>query len=218
MILAAGRGERMRPLTDHLPKPLLQVGGQPLIVHLLKRLQAAGLTDIIINLAWQGAKLRDALGDGRRLGVHIRYSEEGEQGLETGGGIHHALPLLGEQAFAVVNGDIWTDYSFNHLRLAPDRLAHLVLVDNPAHHPHGDFCYAHGEASHDSGPRLTFSGIGIYHPMLFADCSPGTFKLAPLLCRAISAGLVSAEYYKGSWWDVGTPQRLAALEAHLNQA
>jgi len=217
MILAAGRGERMRPLTDHLPKPLLSVGGQPLIVHLLQRLQAAGLTDIVINLAWQGVKLREALGDGRRLGVRIRYSEEGEQGLETGGGIQRALPLLGEQPFMVVNGDIWTDYPFGRLNLPAGRLAHLVLVDNPAHHPQGDFCYTEGEVSNEGGPRLTFAGIGIYHPRLFADCRPGSFRLAPLLRQAMAEGYVSAEHYTGCWWDIGTPQRLAALDAHLKR-
>lgn len=217
MILAAGRGERMRPLTDQLPKPLLQVGGQPLIVHLLQRLKTAGLTDIVINLAWLGAKLRSYLGDGQALGVRIHYSEEGEQGLETGGGIHHALPLLGEQAFMVVNGDIWTEYPFGELRLPAGRLAHLVLVDNPAHHPEGDFAYADGEARVAGAKRLTFSGIGIYDPALFAACTPGSFRLAPLLRQAISKGLVSAEHYTGCWWDVGTPQRLAALDDHLKQ-
>ncbi len=217
MILAAGRGERMRPLTDQLPKPLLPVGGQPLIVHLLQRLKAAGLTDIVINLAWLGAKLRSYLDDGQAWGVRIRYSEEGEQGLETGGGIRHALPLLGERAFMVVNGDIWTDYPFPRLSLPQGRLAHLVLVDNPEHHPEGDFAYAHGEAQVNGTKRLTFAGIGIYHPMLFANCAPGSFRLAPLLRQAIFKGLVSAEHYTGCWWDVGTPQRLAALNDHLKQ-
>ncbi len=201
MILAAGRGKRLRPLTDSTPKPLLEVRGKPLIVHILEALVRAGIRDIAINLAWRGEQIAEALGDGRRFGARIRYSWE-EEALETGGGILKALPLLGE-VFAVVNGDIWTDFPFGNLK-APRGLAHLVLVDNPPHHPGGDFPY--------QGKRLTFSGIGVYRQALFASCRPGPFPLAPLLRKAAERGLVSFEHYRGTWVDVGTPERLAQLQ------
>lgn len=215
MILAAGRGERMRPLTDHTPKPLLQAGGRALIEHHLTALAAAGIRDIVINHAHLGQQIEAALGAGDRYGVRLRYSREGEQALETGGGIFRALPLLGAEPFLVVNGDIWTDFPYASLPPAPAGLAHLVLVDNPAHHPQGDFHLGDGQVRDDAEPRLTFSGIGVYRPALFDGCADGVFPLAPLLKRAMQAGLVSGEHYRGRWWDIGTPQRLAELDQQL---
>ncbi len=214
MILAAGRGERMRPLTDHTPKPLLQAGGKPLIVHHLERLAAAGLRDIVINHAHLGEQIEAALGDGAAFGVRIRYSPEG-RALETGGGIFRALPLLGTGPFLVVNGDVWTDIDFAALTLAPGDLAHLVLVDNPEHHQAGDFALSDGRVATDGAARLTFSGIGIYHPDLFADCAPGAFPLAPLLRAAMAEGRVGGTHHRGAWIDIGTPQRLADLDRML---
>jgi N-acetyl-alpha-D-muramate 1-phosphate uridylyltransferase len=214
MILAAGRGERMRPLTDHLPKPLLEVGGKPLIVHHIERLAAAGFRNIVINHAHLGHRIEEATGDGARWGANIRYSPEGEA-LETGGGIFKALPLLGFGPFLVVNGDIWTDLDFTHLRLEDGLLAHLVLVDNPPHNPAGDFALSDDRASPEGARRYTFSGIGIYRPELFQSCSPGAFPLAPLLRSAMGQGLVSGEHYPGRWLDIGTPERLQALDRML---
>ena len=215
MILAAGRGERMRPLTDHIPKPLLRAGGKPLIVHHLERLASAGIRDIVINHAHLGGQIEAALGDGSRWGVRIRYSPEGKA-LETGGGIFRALPLLGPDPFLVVNGDIWTELDFSRLRIETDRLAHLVLVSNPAHHPGGDFALSDGRVRADGAPRYTFSGIGVYHPDLFRDQEPGAFPLAPLLREAMRRDLVSGELYRGRWSDVGTPDRLQALDRMLS--
>lgn len=216
MILAAGKGERLRPLTLHTPKPLVQVGGKPLIEYHIRALARAGFTELVINHAWLGEQIEAHLGAGDRFGVSIRYSAEGEP-LETGGGIHRALPLLGDQPFAVVNGDIWTDYDFAALALPPERLAHLVLVDNPAHHPAGDFALAEGNIveAEASSAKLTYSGIAVLHPRLFADCTAGAFKLAPLLRRAIAAGQVSGEHHSGRWVDVGTHERLAEVERIL---
>jgi len=214
MILAAGRGERMRPLTDHTPKPLLQAGGRPLIDYHILALAAAGFCDVVINHAHLGTQIEQAVGDGGRFGVNIHYSAEGEA-LETGGGIHKALPLLGPGPFVVVNGDIWTDYDFSQLPAEPAGLAHLVLVDNPPHHPRGDFALV-GQRVETEGERLlTFSGIGIYRPELFAGCVPGKFPLAPLLRKAMAEGQVSGEHYRGRWLDIGTPQRLAELDRQL---
>lgn len=222
MILAAGRGERMRPLTDHMPKPLLPVAGKPMIEYHLEALAAAGIRELVINHAHLGEQIEQALGDGSRWGLHIVYSSEGEgQALETGGGIFKALPLLGPDPFLVVNGDVWCRPDFSRLSLAPGRLAHLLLVENPPHHPQGDFLLVKGLArdpaagSGVDGLRLTFSGIGIYHPDLFAGCRPGAFPLAPLLRSGMGCGLVGAEYFPGFWLDVGTPQRLADLERRL---
>jgi MurNAc alpha-1-phosphate uridylyltransferase len=215
MILAAGRGERMRPLTDHTPKPLLTAGGRPLIVHHLERLAAAGITRVVINHAHLGEQIEAALGDGARFGLAIRYSPEG-RALETGGGIFRALPLLGDDPFLVVNGDVWSDLDFARLRLPEGRLAHLVLVDNPEHHPRGDFRLAGGEVRDDGEPRLTFSGIGVYSPALFEGCRDGAFPLAPLLRAAMARGLVSGEHHRGRWLDIGTPARLQALDQLLN--
>ncbi len=217
MILAAGRGERMRPLTDHTPKPLLRAGGKPLIVHHIERLAAAGLRDIVINHAHLGEQIEDSLGDGSSLGVHIRYSPEG-QPLETGGGIFRALPLLGADPFLVINGDVWTNIDLTGLRLAPGDLAHLVLVDNPPHHPKGDFALAGGRVLAD-GPaditRLTFSGIGVYRPELFAGCTAGAFPLAPRLRWAMARALIGGTHHRGTWIDIGTPERLAELDRML---
>jgi MurNAc alpha-1-phosphate uridylyltransferase len=213
MILAAGRGERMRPLTDHTPKPLLPVGGRSLIEHLISALADGGFRDIVINHAHLGQQIIAAVGDGRRLGVRIAYSAEPEGALETGGGIFQALPLLGDGPFLVVNGDIWTDYAFARVPRQPRALAHLVLVDNPGHHPQGDFGLSGSIVVADSARKLTFSGIGVYSPQLFAGCKPGRFPLAPLLRDAMARGVVSGEHYAGIWSDVGTPERLRAIDA-----
>lgn len=214
MILAAGRGERMRPLTDHTPKPLLMAGGKPLIVHHIEHLAAAGFHDIVINHAHLGEQIEAALGDGSRWGVAIRYSPE-IRALETGGGIFHALPLLGSHPFLAVNGDISTDLDFTHLGLADGLLAHLVLVENPRYHLQGDFALAEGRVLAKGEPRYTFSGIGVYHPDLFRDCMPGAFPLAPLLRDAMTRRLVSGKLHSGHWSDVGTPARLQALNQML---
>ena len=217
MILAAGRGERMRPLTDHTPKPLLRAGGRALIDFHIDALVRAGITELVINTAYLGEQIERHLGDGGRYGARIRYSAEGEA-LETGGGISRALPLLGSGPFVVVNGDVWTDYPFERLKagLAPGKLAHLVLVDNPPHNRAGDFHLEAGQVVPGGAGALTYSGIGIYSPELFAGCEPGAFALGPLLRRAAGSGAVSAEYFGGGWLDVGTPERLAQLERRLS--
>jgi MurNAc alpha-1-phosphate uridylyltransferase len=215
MILAAGRGNRMRPLTDHTPKPLLMAGGRPLIGYHLERLARAGIRDIVINHAHLGDQIERTIGDGARFGVSIRYSPE-QNALETGGGIFKALPLLGPEPFLVINGDIWTDLDLSHLYLGPDDLAHLVLVANPPQHPHGDFGLVQGRVHTDRGPRLTFSGVGVYDPTLFASCRPGAFPLAPLLRDAIASGRVSGQAHRGLWFDIGTPERLEALDRFLS--
>jgi MurNAc alpha-1-phosphate uridylyltransferase len=216
MILAAGRGERMRPLTDHTPKPLLPVAGKPLIAHHLEALRAAGIGEIVINTGHLGEQLSAALGDGRAWGVRIAWSPEPPEALETGGGIFQALALLGSEPFLVVNGDVWTDYPFARLPPSPAGLAHLVLASNPPHHPQGDFALTDdGQVEESGARRLTFSGISVLRPELFAGCVPGRFPLGPLLRRAIAAGQVSGECYAGQWWDIGTPQRLAELDREL---
>lgn len=216
IILAAGRGERMRPLTDHTPKPLLRAGGKALIEHHLEALAAAGFRDVVINLAYRGDQIAEALGNGDAYGLRLGYSREGDTPLETGGGIHHALDLLGDEPFVVVNGDVWTDYPLARLRHGPDGLAHLVLVDNPPHHPGGDFALDGDRLRTEGDTCLTYSGIGIYRPELFAGCEPGVFALAPLLREAMAAGRVSGEHYRGAWMDIGTPDRLEALDARLS--
>lgn len=214
MILAAGRGERMRPLTDQVPKPLLEAGGKPLIVHHIERLVAAGFHELVINHGHLGDQLAAALGDGARWGVQIQYSPEAPA-LETGGGIFRALPYLGPGPFLVINGDIWTDMAFAGLRLERGQLAHLILVDNPPHHPLGDFALADGLVLAQGEPRLTFSGIGLYHPDLFRDCQPGPFPLAPLLRTAMARSRVTGERHAGIWLDIGTPERLRELDIGL---
>ncbi|WP_417781084.1 N-acetylmuramate alpha-1-phosphate uridylyltransferase MurU [Stutzerimonas xanthomarina] len=216
MILAAGKGERLRPLTLHTPKPLVRAGGVPLIEYHVRALASAGFTELVVNHAWLGEQIETYLGTGDRFGVRIDYSAEGEP-LETGGGIHRALPLLGNQPFAVVNGDIWTDYDFAALVQPPAGLAHLVLVDNPAHHPAGDFSLVEGQVIDGgaSASAFTYSGVAVLHPRLFEGCAAGAFKLAPLLRQAIAAGQVSGEHYRGRWVDVGTHERLAEVERIL---
>jgi MurNAc alpha-1-phosphate uridylyltransferase len=217
MILAAGRGERMRPLTDHLPKPLLSVGGRPLIEHQVRALAAAGFTRLVINHAYRGEQIEAVLGEGARWGVRIVYSPEAPA-LETGGGIFNALPLLGPGPFAVVNADLWTNLDYRLLRRPPARLAQLVLVDNPDYHPEGDFALVEGLARNRGQPRYTFSGIGVYRPELFQGCRPGAFPLAPLLRAACDRGQVGATHHPGLWMDVGTPERLRQIDALLSSA
>jgi len=218
MILAAGRGERMRPLTDHTPKPLLQAGGKPLIVWHIERLAQAGFNEFVINHAHLGTQIETTLGNGSRFGVSIHYSPEGEA-LETAGGIANALPLLGNEPFLVVNGDIHTDYDFANLNhgLADDLLAWLVLVDNPEHNHQGDFALTGSRLVEQGDILHTFSGIGVYRPVLFAGVERGSkAKLAPLLRAAMRSGKVGGELYTGRWTDVGTPQRLAELDKQLS--
>lgn len=218
MILAAGRGERMRPLTDATPKPLLEAGGRCLIEYHLDNLRSAGVSEVIINVCHLGNQIRERLGDGARYGLHISYSVEEPPALETGGGIYNALPLLGEEPFVSVNADIWTDFPFARLSRERKSLAHLVLVDNPPHHSEGDFVLRNGCVYHETGVgRLTFAGIGVYSPELFRGCTPGPFPLAPLLRSAMDRDLVSGEYYSGRWTDVGTPERLYELDRALRQ-
>ena len=213
MILAAGKGERLRPLTLHTPKPLIRVGDKPLIEYHIEALARAGFRELVINHAWLGEQIETYLGDGSRFGVRIVYSAEGEP-LETGGGIRKALPLLGEQPFVVVNGDIFTNYDFARLRDLPVASVHLVLVDNPEHHADGDFAWREGKlvAEREGSPRLTYSGIAVLHPRLFIDSPEGPFKLAPLLRRAQVEGSASAEHFTGRWIDVGTHERLERAE------
>jgi MurNAc alpha-1-phosphate uridylyltransferase len=215
MILAAGRGERMRPLTDHTPKPLLKVGGKSLIVWHIERLAAAGFKDIVINHAHLGEQIEVALGNGSQWGVRIQYSPE-KIALETAGGIANAMPLLENSPFLVVNGDVYTDIDFAALKLAPPNLAHLVMVDNPPQHAAGDFTLCNGKLSVDGTEKLTFSGVGIYAPSLFAGVVCGeAAKLAPLLKAAMAQGLVSGSHHEGAWHDIGTPERLQALDSQL---
>jgi MurNAc alpha-1-phosphate uridylyltransferase len=213
MILAAGRGERLRPLTDRCPKPLLTVRGKPLIEHHVERLALAGIQRIVINLAWLGTMIRDYLGDGGRYGVTLTYSDEGASALETAGGIFRALPYLSPGPFLVVNGDVFTDFPFAEATLAEDRDAHLVLVPNPPQHPDGDFGLDRGLALPSAALRYTFSGIGVYVPRFFEDCVDGAFPLKPLLLRSMAAQRCSAQVYEGFWEDIGTPERLQALNA-----
>lgn len=221
MILAAGRGERMRPLTDATPKPLLRAGGKPLIVWHLERLAAAGFCEIVINHAHLGSQIEAALGDGSQFGLAIAYSPEPPGALETAGGIAQALPLLGSEAFLVVNGDIWCDWDINRARDLSQRHAHLVFIDNPPHHPGGDFCLD-GEvvrsAENCATNTVTYAGIGVFSPDFFAGVPRGAvMKLRPLLDLGIREGRISGERHAGRWVDVGTPQRLADLDHELSQ-
>jgi len=220
MILAAGRGERMRPLTDTTPKPLLVAGGKPLIAWHLERLAASGFCDVVINHAHLGAKIEAALGDGGAFGLNICYSPEPPGALETAGGIAHALPLLGTEPFLVVNGDVWCDWDFRRAYALSDRLAHLVFVDNPPQHAGGDFCIE-GEtvryASERIGPTYTYAGTGVFSPEFFAEVPAGAvMKLRPLLDAAITRRVLTGERHAGRWVDVGTPERLAELDRELN--
>ena len=222
MILAAGMGNRMRPLTLHTPKPLLEVGGKPLIVWHIEKLQKIGVQEIVINTAWLGEKLAEALGDGSQFGVKILWSHEGE-GLETAGGIIKALPLLGNEPFILVNGDVWTTMDFAPLlnvQLEND-LAHLVLVENPVQHPLGDFTLAADKAytfeQARSGENLTYSGVAVMHPQMFVGLESGKRPLAPLLKQAMQQEKISAHKLQGVWVDVGTPERLNALDQQIKQ-
>jgi N-acetyl-alpha-D-muramate 1-phosphate uridylyltransferase len=230
LIFAAGLGERMRPLTEHTPKPLLPVNGKPLIAWHLEKLAAAGVHYVVINTSHLAEQFPDTLGDGSRWGLRIRYAYEGATPLETGGGMLNALPLLGPEPFLVVSGDVWCDADFGILPAAPRGSAHLLLTDNPAHHPRGDFRLdAQGQLHDDGEPRLTYSGIGVFRRELLdgwpaavgdapgADAKPPRFKLRPLLEAAISHGMVDGSHHRGAWTDVGTPQRLAQLEAELRE-
>ena len=217
MILAAGRGERMRPLTDRVPKAMLAAGGRPLIVHLIERLARAGFLDLVINVSHLGESIERGLGDGAAYGVRIVYSRE-RTALESGGGIAYALPLLGDAPFVVANCDVYSDFDFTRLKAAAGQLAggglaaHLVLVENPAHHTAGDFCLRDGKIAAAGQWPLTFSGIGAYAPQLFAGVAAGArCQLAALLRPAIARGRVSGEHHRGRWMDVGTPERLAEL-------
>lgn len=213
MILAAGRGQRMRPLTDTTPKPLLQVSGKALIEYHIEALVTAGVNEIVINHGWLGEQIPRKLGDGSRYGAKIFYSPEPPEALETGGGITQALPLLGSDPFLVINGDLFTDYPFSSLMDRPASQAHLVLVDNPDHHPQGDFQLQQGRiTAHGGGSgQLTYSGIARFAPAFFDTSRSGRFPLAPLLFHAVEQGVVSGEHYQGRWSDVGTPERLAQL-------
>lgn len=220
MILAAGRGERMRPLTNHTPKPLLTLAGKPLIVWHIEKLVAAGVTDIVVNTAWLGEQLQLALGNGEHWGVRIHWSPEPAGGLETAGGIIQALPYFQEQPFIVVNGDIWSDFAYPRLTTkltemtnATEIQAHLVLVDNPMHHPAGDFALQ-GKYVHDT-PGLTFSGMSVLRPELFSGSAGGFLKLRPFLSAAMQRNVVTGEHHSGAWADIGTPERLLELNEQL---
>ncbi|MFD0739370.1 N-acetylmuramate alpha-1-phosphate uridylyltransferase MurU [Lysobacter koreensis] len=228
LIFAAGLGERMRPLTDHTPKPLLEVGGKSLIAWHLERLAALGVRDVVVNTSWLAAKFPEALGDGAAWGLRLHYSYEGDTPLETGGGMLHALPLLGSEPFVLVNGDIWTDYNFARLPREPAGLAHLVMVDRPGHASHGDFALDDGgHVRADGAQLLTYAGFGVYRPQLLdrwrdmvgsepgVDRQPPRFRLAPILKALMPGGHITGDYHPGRWTDVGTPQRLAELDAQL---
>lgn len=221
MILAAGRGERMRPLTDSVPKALLEAGDRPLIHHIVERLARAGVRELVVNVSHLADQIEQRLGDGSGLGVRIVYSRE-DAPLETGGGIAYAMPLLGDAPFIVVNSDVYCDYDYGRLEHAVTMLAHgaddahLVLVDNPAHHPNGDFSLRSGRVSMEGLPRLTFSGIGVYSPGLFSAMRRGNrFPLMAVLAPAIARSRVGAEHHRGTWLDVGTPARLEDLRQRL---
>lgn len=211
MILAAGRGERLRPLTDTVPKPLLEVAGKPLIEHHIVALSAAGFTEIVINHSHLGHLLAATIGDGSRWGISIHWSDEPAGALETGGGIHQALPLLGPSPFLVVNADIWTDYPFARLRAIKCDWAHLVMIPTPAYKPAGDFALRHARIRQEGEQKLTFSGIAVYHPRLFEACKAGKFSVVPLLRSAMEQQVVTGEKYDGCWADIGTPERLESM-------
>jgi MurNAc alpha-1-phosphate uridylyltransferase len=218
LILAAGLGERMRPLTSTTPKPLLHVGRKPLIAWHLEKLAALGVRDVVINTSWLAAQFPRTLGDGARWGLRLHFAYEGDTPLETGGGMWNALPLLDDAPFLAVNGDIWTDYDFGRLPQAPDGDAHLVLVDNPPQHRFGDFVLRDGRVFDEPASRLTFAGIGVYRPELLAGMAPGRFPIVPTLRAAMRSGRVTGVRHGGRWSDVGTPQRLAELDALLRSS
>ena len=216
MILAAGRGERLRPLTDETPKSLVDVGGQSLLERHLDHVRAAGIRTVVINLGWLGDRIVERVGSGRRYGLEVVYSQEGDNILETGGGIFKALPTLGDAPFLVVNADIFTDMPVPDVVLADDHLGHLVMVPSPAYRDGGDFDIEDGLIRNTSAQSLTFSGVAIYRPEFFAGCEPGRFPLAPMLSDAAERRQLSGSLYEGHWADVGTPERLAALRASLS--
>jgi MurNAc alpha-1-phosphate uridylyltransferase len=229
LVFAAGKGERMRPLTDDTPKPLLAAGGKPLVEWHLEKLAAIGVREVVLNIAWLAERFEPALGDGSRWGLRLHYSREGQEPLETGGGMLHALRLLGDAPFIAVNGDTWSDFDFGRLPTRPRAMAHLVMVDNPAQHPGGDFHLdADGTLRGDGAPKLTYSGIGVYDPRILdgwrevigpaagVERSPPRFKLAPLLFAAMARGEIHGERHAGRWTDVGTPQRLGELDRALS--
>ena len=217
MILAAGRGERLRPLTDTTPKPLLPVGGRPLIDYHLENLANAGFREVVINLAHQGEKIRETLGNGSDWGLNITYSPEPPKALDTGGGIHNALPWLGDAPFAIINGDVFSEYPLARLRAIKCDHAHLVMVPNPAHNPNGDFAIRGGYIIDDAEPRYTFAGISVYHPRFFDSASGGRFSVVPMLLKAMKLQRVTGEMFKGVWHDIGTLERLETLQGHLKQ-
>ncbi len=211
MILAAGRGARMGALTERVPKPLLKINGEMIIVRLLKSLVVVGIKEIVINTHHMGDKIRAALGDGNQYGASIQYSQEADQALETGGGILKALPLLGDDPFVVISGDLWTDYPWQNLPKQPRGLAHVVLVDNPEFHPQGDFVLQGEKVLADGDEKLTYGNIGVYRKALFANSQPGKFPVAPLLRQAMQQDQVTGEHYQGNWVNIGTPEQLQAL-------
>lgn len=218
MLLAAGRGERLRPVTDTVPKPLVEVGGVSLLERHLTMLAEAGVSKVVINLGWLGEKIVERVGSGKSFGLTVVYSPEYDNVLETGGGIHRALPLLGSAPFWVVNGDVFSDYRIGPDAIAGDCLAHLVLVPTPAHKATGDFDLVDDRVRNAEQPRLTFSGIGCYRPEFFAGSKPGRFPLAPLLRSAADAGRLSGSRYDGLWHDVGTVERLDEINRRLGSA
>jgi len=215
MILAAGRGERMRPLTDKMPKPLLEIAGKALIVYQIEALKSAGVENIVINTGHLGDQIQFQLGAGESFGVQIRYSDEADDLLETAGGIIKALPLLGESPFIVANADIYTDFDYRALPKQLDSDAHLVLVNNPPHHPQGDFALEKGRVLEQGNEKLTYSGIGLFHPGFFKNCDPGRSPLAPLLHKAAQANNLTAQHYEGLWSDIGTPVRLEEISRSI---
>ncbi|HHZ69119.1 MAG TPA: nucleotidyltransferase family protein [Methylococcaceae bacterium] len=217
MILAAGRGERLRPLTDKQPKPLLPIAGKPLIEYTIERLVSAGFQDLVINIAYLGTQIKDTLGNGHRFNAKISYSDEGSNPLETAGGIIHALPLLGNKPFIVINGDIATDFNFSTLKEKTIDLAHLILVPNPKHHPQGDFGIKDNLITENNSTRYTFSGIGLYHPKLFNHQPPGKSALKPLLQAGIQEKGISGELNHDFWLDIGTIERLNNFEKHVKK-
>ncbi len=215
MILAAGRGERLRPLTDTVPKPLLEIGGKPIIQHTIEALAKSGFKELIINLAYLGGKIESTLGNGDKFGVNIEYSHEGETGLETAGGIIHALAMLGSEPFLVVNGDIATDFVFSELYLSDSKLAHVVLVPNPSHHRDGDFTLEDGAVSYRGDNFYTYSGIGLFRAEIFEPCNQRSYPLAPLLRLAMDQQAVSGQLHKGYWMDIGTIERLELVDRKM---
>ena len=213
MLLAAGRGERLRPITAEIPKALVDVRGRSLIERHLERLAAAGVDTVVINLGWLGERIVERVGSGERYGLKVVYSPEGEHILETGGGIHRALPMLGQEPFLVINSDIYTDMPVPRVRLADGALGHLVLVPRPGYRAAGDFDLVDGLVRNAGSPHLTFAGFAVYRPELFADCAPGRFSMVPLMRAAADAGRLAGSVWRGEWEDIGTPERLAEVNA-----